>query len=204
MKLSHKVLMDVIWHHLQVLQDYPYPTRLQEETLMIGGVLTKVDLNELFTEGSQGCSIPSETCREYPCPTWLQEETWMIGGVSTWFLRKITMNFLQKDSGMLHPIWNLSGMSCSPRLQKVTWRIGEVLIWLLMSVGCALPSYTIFRSIRNEHVHLNFRKRLWGCVESLYGSWCQILMKFSKKVLMDTSCHQTPSPGQWLLLKSIV
>ena len=44
-------------HHLQVHQDRPGPPRLQEETLMIGVVLTSflmLDLDETFSKASLG------------------------------------------------------------------------------------------------------------------------------------------------------
>ena len=53
-----------IWHHPQVHQECPYPPRLQEETWRTGGVLTwfcMSDLDETFTETSDGCSLPSDT-----------------------------------------------------------------------------------------------------------------------------------------------
>ena len=64
-----------------------------------------------------------------------------------------------------------------------------------ISDECSLPSDTISRSIRNVHVLQDSRKRLGGQVESWHGSWCQILMKLPKMLLMDVPSYLTPSPG---------
>ena len=45
-----------VGHNLKVNQECPCPTRLQEETLKDRLIL---DLDEAFTETSDGCSLPS-------------------------------------------------------------------------------------------------------------------------------------------------
>ena len=53
-----------IWHRLQVHQECLGPPRLREETWRTGVVLTwflMSDLDETFTDTSDGCSLPSDT-----------------------------------------------------------------------------------------------------------------------------------------------
>ena len=53
-----------IWYHLKVHQECPCPPRLKEETWRTGGVLTwflMSNLDETFTDTSDGCSLPSDT-----------------------------------------------------------------------------------------------------------------------------------------------
>ena len=94
-----------------------------------------------------------------------------------------------------HPVWyNLQVyQECPwpPRLQEENWRTGGVLTWFLMSDhyetftdssdGCSLLSDPISRSIRNNHLLLDFRKRLGGQEKTWNDSWCQILIKFPIK-----------------------
>ena len=110
---------------------------------------------------------------------------------------------------MFPPIWHHLQVHqkcpCPPELQKETWRTGGILTWLLMSdlhatftdtsERCSLPSDIISRSIRNVNVLLDSRKKLGVQVESLHGSWCQILMPLSQTLQIDVPSHLTSSPG---------
>ena len=54
----------VPWHHLQLNQEHACPAKLQEETWMIGGVLTNflmLDLDETFCKASQGYLVDLDT-----------------------------------------------------------------------------------------------------------------------------------------------
>ena len=95
----------------------------------------------------------------------------------------------------LPPIWHHlkvhQDCPCPPKLQEENWRTGGVLTWFLMSDyyetftdssdGCSLLSDPISRSIRNNHLLLDFRKRLGGQGKTWNDSWCQILIKFPIK-----------------------
>ena len=54
---------------------------------------------------------------------------------------------------------------------------------------------TISRFVTSLHLLQDSRKGHGGWVESLQGSWCWILMKFSEQLHMIDTCHMTPSPG---------
>ena len=62
--ISFWMMIPIIWHQLQVHQEPPCPPRLQEETWRTGGVLTgflMLDLDETFTEASEGWPLSSDT-----------------------------------------------------------------------------------------------------------------------------------------------
>jgi len=85
---------------------------------------------------------------------------------------KLSQRLLMDISSHLTPYPSPSGMSMTSRLHEENWRTGGVLTWFLMSdhyetftdssAGCSLLSNTISRSIRNNHLLLDFRKRLGG------------------------------------------
>ena len=80
--------------------------------------------------------------------------------------------------------------------------------WLLMTVfnnltlslgsqafnGCVLPSDTISSFIRNVHVLLDSRMRLWGQMESSQSYEGQILMKPSWKLPIDVPSNLSGPP----------
>ena len=155
MKLSQKLLMDVSSH----LKPYPGPS---------------------------GMSMTSKT------PGRDLEERWsldMVPYVRSWW------NFCRHFWWMFPPIWHhlqiYQECPCPPQLWEETSSTGGVLTWFLMSDhyetftdssdGCSLLSDTISRSIRNNHLFLDFRKRLGGQGKTWNDSWCQILIIFPIK-----------------------
>ena len=77
-----------IWHHHQVHQECPCPPRLQEKTWRTGGVLTwflMSDLDQSFTDTSDGCSFPSNTISRFIRNVHVLLDS-RKGGVLTWFL----------------------------------------------------------------------------------------------------------------------
>ena len=65
---SFRWIVPLLRHHLKVHQEPSYPPRLQEVTWRIGGVLTQfltMDLDETFTEGSDGLSLCYDTISRF-------------------------------------------------------------------------------------------------------------------------------------------
>ena len=77
-------MIPIIWNHLQVHQKPPCPPRLPEEAWRTGGVLTgflMLDLDETFTEASEGWSLSSDTTSRFIRNHHvLQESRTRIGG----------------------------------------------------------------------------------------------------------------------------
>jgi len=111
----------------------------------------------------------------------------MVPDVGFWW------NFQSNFIGLIHVIWHHLQVRqehpCPPRLKEGTWRTSKVMTGFLMLESEEIftatkhvwyMSYdTISRFVRNLHVLQDSRKGLGGWIESLLGSWCWILMKFS-------------------------
>ena len=146
------------------------------------------DLDETFTEASDGGSFQSSNHQECSSLPWLQEKTWRICGVLAWFLiSDFDETFTEASDGgsfQYEEKWSLD-IQMSDLYETFTKAID----------GCSLQSDTNSRLIRSVHVLLDSRKRLGGQEESWHGSFLKLSQKLPRMlpyIWHKLRIHQEP------------